>query len=93
MNRSASTVSSETNHATNTEATQFAPRSEVLLDEWVAPEIADEREQLRTAKILEWMDVVGVLAAAHHGRPPVVTAAPTASYTSTPSSCRRERVT
>lgn len=48
--------------------------SEVLLDEWVAPEIADERGHLRAGKILEWMDVVGVLAAVRHCRAGVVTA-------------------
>lgn len=47
---------------------------EVHLDEWVAPEVADERGYLRAGKILEWMDVVGVLAASRHCRLPVVTA-------------------
>ncbi|TMA16527.1 MAG: hypothetical protein E6J86_02995, partial [Deltaproteobacteria bacterium] len=44
------------------------------LDEWVAPDIADELGFLRAGKILEWMDVVGVLAATRHCRRPVVTA-------------------
>jgi acyl-CoA hydrolase len=44
------------------------------LDEWVAPDIADELGYLRAGKILEWMDVVGVLAATRHCRRPVVTA-------------------
>jgi acyl-CoA hydrolase len=44
------------------------------LDEWVAPDIADELGFLRAGKILEWMDVVGVLAASRHCRRPVVTA-------------------
>jgi acyl-CoA hydrolase len=48
--------------------------SEVHLDEWVSPDIADERGFLRAGKILEWMDVVGVLAASRHCRRPVVTA-------------------
>ena len=50
------------------------PGSEVLLDEWIAPEMADESGLLRAGKILEWMDVVGVLAATRHCRAPVVTA-------------------
>ncbi|MGD0528779.1 MAG: hotdog domain-containing protein [Polyangiaceae bacterium] len=49
--------------------------SMVHLDEWVAPDIADERGHLRAGKILEWMDVVGVVAATRHCRMPVVTAA------------------
>jgi acyl-CoA hydrolase len=48
--------------------------SEVHLDEWVAPELADDHGYLRAGTILEWMDVVGVLAAARHCRQPVVTA-------------------
>jgi acyl-CoA hydrolase len=48
--------------------------SEVHLDEWVTPEIADEHGYIRAGKILEWMDVVGVLAATRHCRRPVVTA-------------------
>jgi acyl-CoA hydrolase len=50
------------------------PGPEVHLDEWVAPDIADDRGYLRAGKILEWMDVVGVLAAARHCRRSVVTA-------------------
>ena len=46
----------------------------VHLDEWVSPDIADERGYLRAGKVLEWMDVVGVIAAARHCRRPVVTA-------------------
>jgi acyl-CoA hydrolase len=46
----------------------------VHLDEWVSPDIADERGFLRPGKVLEWMDVVGVVAAARHCRMPVVTA-------------------
>lgn len=46
----------------------------VHLDEWVSPDIADERGYLRPGKVLEWMDVVGVVAAARHCRMPVVTA-------------------
>ncbi len=49
-------------------------RPEAHLDEWVAPDIADERGFLRAGKIFEWMDVVGVLAATRHARHPVVTA-------------------
>lgn len=50
------------------------PRPDAHLDEWVAPDIADERGFLRAGKILEWMDVVGVLAASRHCRRPVATA-------------------
>lgn len=46
---------------------------EVHLDQWVDPGMADERGQLRAGKILEWMDVVGVLASTRHSRCPVVT--------------------
>jgi acyl-CoA hydrolase len=53
---------------------QARPGSEVHLDEWVTPEIADEHGYIRAGKILEWMDVVGVLAATRHCRRPVVTA-------------------
>ena len=49
-------------------------RPEAHLDEWVAPDIADENGLLRAGKILEWMDVVGVLAATRHCRRPVATA-------------------
>ncbi len=49
-------------------------RMQVHLDEWVAPEIADEQGLLRAGKILEWMDVVGALAAARHCRRTVATA-------------------
>jgi acyl-CoA hydrolase len=48
--------------------------STVHLDEWVSPDIADERGYLRGGKVLEWMDVVGVVAATRHCRMPVVTA-------------------
>jgi acyl-CoA hydrolase len=51
---------------------QMATR-EVHLDQWVDPAVADERGQLRAGQILEWMDVVGVLAATRHSRRPVVT--------------------
>jgi acyl-CoA hydrolase len=47
--------------------------AEVHLDEWVAPEYADDRGALRAGKILEWLDVVGVLTASRHCRLPVVT--------------------
>ncbi|MGO9708893.1 MAG: acyl-CoA thioesterase [Polyangiaceae bacterium] len=47
---------------------------EVHLDQWVDPTMADERGELRAGRILEWMDVVGVLAATRHSRCPVVTA-------------------
>lgn len=50
------------------------PGPAVHLDEWVAPEIADEHGYLRGGKILEWMDVVGALAATRHCQRPVVTA-------------------
>jgi acyl-CoA hydrolase len=51
---------------------QLATR-EVHLDQWVDPSVADERGHLRAGQILEWMDVVGVLAATRHSRCPVVT--------------------
>ena len=47
---------------------------EAHLDEWVAPDIADEQGFLRAGQILEWMDVVGVLAASRHCRRAVATA-------------------
>jgi acyl-CoA hydrolase len=46
---------------------------EVTLDEWVAPEIADANGFLQAGQVLEWMDVVGALAATRHCRRPVVT--------------------
>jgi acyl-CoA hydrolase len=52
----------------------FRTGSTVHLDEWVAPDICDELGFLRPGKILEWMDVVGVLAAGRHCARPVVTA-------------------
>jgi acyl-CoA hydrolase len=48
--------------------------SHVHLDEWVAPDMADDRGFLRAGKILEWMDVIGVVAGTRHCRVPVVTA-------------------
>src|SRR3989442_7754027 len=50
------------------------PGPEAHLDEWVAPDVADERGFLRAGKILEWMDVVGVLAASRHCLRPAATA-------------------
>lgn len=47
--------------------------SEVELDEWISPDICDARGELRAGVILEWLDVIGVLAAARHCRRPVVT--------------------
>lgn len=47
---------------------------DVHLDDWVAPEIVDEKGYIRAGKILEWMDVVGGLAATRHCKRPVVTA-------------------
>ena len=55
-------------------APPIRPRPDAHLDEWVAPDIADEHGFLRAGKILEWMDVVGVLAASRHCRRPVATA-------------------
>jgi acyl-CoA hydrolase len=46
---------------------------EVHIDEWVAPDACDDNGYLRAGKILEWMDVVGALAASRHGRLPGVT--------------------
>jgi acyl-CoA hydrolase len=50
------------------------PGSDVHLDEWVAPDVADEHDLLRAGKILEWMDVIGSLAATRHAGRPAVTA-------------------
>lgn len=47
---------------------------QVHLDEWVSPDIVDEHGYLRAGKILEWLDVVGVLCATRHCGRPVVTA-------------------
>lgn len=58
----------------NDDEQEVRPGSEVHLDEWVTPEIADENGYIRAGKILEWMDVVGVLAATRHCRRHVVTA-------------------
>lgn len=46
---------------------------QVHLDEWAAPDVCDERGFLRPGKVLEWMDVVGALAASRYGRLPAVT--------------------
>lgn len=51
-----------------------ASARESHLDQLVTPAISDERGLLRAGQILEWMDVVGVLAATRHARAPVVTA-------------------
>jgi len=53
---------------------QRRPGNEVHLDEWVSPHICDPDGFLKPGKVLEWMDVVGVLAASRHCRRPVVTA-------------------
>jgi len=50
-----------------------ASARESHLDQLVTPAISDERGLLRAGQILEWMDVVGVLAATRHARAPVVT--------------------
>src|ERR1700727_2024568 len=55
-------------------STSAVATREVHLDQWVDPAMADERGQLRAGRILEWMDVVGVLAATRHSHCPVVTA-------------------
>jgi acyl-CoA hydrolase len=55
-------------------STSTVATREVHLDQWVDPAMADERGQLRAGRILEWMDVVGVLAATRHSHCPVVTA-------------------
>lgn len=47
---------------------------EAHLDEWIAPQQCDERGHLRAGQVLEWMDVVGSLAASRHARGSVVTA-------------------
>jgi len=48
--------------------------SPAYLDEHVTPELCDEYGHLRAGKVLEWMDVVGVLSASRFCRMPVVTA-------------------
>jgi acyl-CoA hydrolase len=48
---------------------------EVHLDEWIGPELCDQHGVLRAGKVLEWMDVVGALAASRHVRRPAVIAA------------------
>ena len=50
------------------------PGAVVHLDEWVTPDVADDRGFLRAGKILEWMDVAGVLVTTRHSRYPVMTA-------------------
>ena len=47
----------------------------VRLDEWATPDLADDRGLLRAGKLLEWMDVLGPLAASRHCQSPVTTAA------------------
>src|SRR5262249_53619186 len=47
----------------------------VRLDEWATPDLADDRGLLRAGKILEWMDVIGPLAASRHCQLPAATAA------------------
>ena len=48
--------------------------ADIHLDEWIAPELADENGLLRVGHILEWMDVGGVLAATRYFRSTCVTA-------------------
>lgn len=55
-------------------AAETRPGAEVTLDEWVAPDLADQLGHLRAGSVLEWMDVSGVLAATRHCREAVVTA-------------------
>jgi len=50
------------------------PGAVVHLDEWVTPDVADDRGFLRAGKILEWMDVAGVLVTTRHSRYSVMTA-------------------
>lgn len=61
------------NTAVRVEPATDRPGTEVHLDEWVAPEFADEHGGLRAGKILEWMDVLGSLAATRHATRPAVT--------------------
>ncbi len=65
-------------------------RPEAHLDEWVAPDIGDERGYLRAGKVFEWMDVVGVLAATRHCRRPVATASVDGRPTVRPKRARAE---
>ena len=48
--------------------------TEVHLDEWISPELVDDNGLLRVGRILEWMDVAGVLAATRFCRRSCVTA-------------------
>lgn len=48
--------------------------SEVQLDEWITPETVDASGDLSAGQVLEWLDVVGGLAATRHCGQPVVTA-------------------
>jgi acyl-CoA hydrolase len=48
--------------------------SEVHLDEWVAPDVTDPHGLLQAGKLLEWMDVIGLVAATRHCRRPAATA-------------------
>jgi acyl-CoA hydrolase len=45
----------------------------VRLDEWATPDFGDDVGSLRAGKILEWMDVIGPLAASRHCQIPVAT--------------------
>src|SRR5262249_32422520 len=58
---------------TATSAPVVRSGAEVYLSERVAADQADEHGFLRAGKVLEWMDVVGVVAAARHCHQPVVT--------------------
>jgi acyl-CoA hydrolase len=48
-------------------------RGEVCIDKTVADAACDSRGALRGSKLLEWLDVVGNLAATRHGRAPSAT--------------------
>jgi len=47
----------------------------VRLDEWATPDASDDLGLLRVGKLLEWMDVLGPLAASRHCQSSVTTAA------------------
>jgi acyl-CoA hydrolase len=65
-------ASSEEEHVSEERPVIRQRGSHVYLDEWVVPNVTDDRGFLRAGKLLEWMDVVGVVAATRHCRHPVV---------------------
>jgi len=66
-------ASSEQAHAFEERPIIYQRGDCVYLDGWVFPDVADDRGFLRAGKIVEWMEVVGVVAATRYCRFPVVT--------------------